>query len=256
MFFIVSKILQFLIVPFHWVVGLMIYALFVKNRARKRKASILALGLLLFFTNSFLFNKMAQWWEVKTITADEIVRPYKVGILLGGYSSSTILPSHDRMNFSGAGNRFFNTYELYRTGKIEKILLTGGSGDVLQKRAREAPRVADFLMRIGVPEEDIIVEGESRNTYENAVFSKRILEEQNINGNYLLITSAWHMYRAKACFDKAGLSYTPYSVDFASVKDSYRPNKLFFPNPMVIGKWGYFIKEWVGLVAYKMKGYI
>ena len=256
MFFILSKILFFLIQPINWVIGLMLFSLLSKKRERKRKALLAAVVMTLFFTNHFIFNQVVKWWEVETITADEIIRPYKVGILLGGYSNGNIVPNHDRHNFSQRGNRFFNAFELYKTGKIEKILLTGGTGDLLEIQKSEALMVVDFLKKMGVPDEDVIVEPDSRNTHENAIFSKKILEEKNIRGNYLLITSAWHMRRSQACFDKVDISYTPFSVDFVSEKDRWSPDHILLPDRNGFYYWEMLIKEWVGLMAYWVKGYI
>ncbi len=256
MFFILSKVLYFLIQPFNWVLGLMLYSLFSKKRERKRKALVIAVVLSLFFTNHFIYNQAVKLWEVETITADEIVQPYKLGILLGGYSNGHILPNHDRFNFNHNGNRFFNTYELYRTGKIEKILLTGGTGDILKDQKSEAPEVHKLLIRLGVPDDDIIVEDQARNTYENAIFTKKILDQNNIRGNFLLITSAFHMRRSKACFDKAGISYTPYSVDFIGEKDRWHPENTILPDRGGFYYWEKLFKEWVGYVAYWVVGYI
>ncbi len=256
MFFIVSKILYFLIQPLNWVLGLMLFSLLSKNKKRKYRTLLLAVILGFFFTNKLIFNQVVKLWEVKTITADEIVQPYKIGILLGGYSNSNILPDHDRYNFSSRGNRFFNAYELYMTGKVEKLLLTGGSGALLNDRKSEAPRVYNYLIKMGVPEEDIIVEGESRNTYENAIFTKKILDEKYPRSNYLLITSATHIRRAAACFDKAGVSYTPFSVDFLGEKQEWYPSQTILPDSNGFSKWESLIKEWVGYVAYWVKGYV
>ena len=106
----------------------------------------MALIMILFFCNKFIFNQVAKSWEVKTITADQIAQPYKVGILLGGYSNKGLLPKHDRQNFNASGNRFFNAYELYRTGKIEKFLLTGGSSNLINKEELEAEIIKSYLI--------------------------------------------------------------------------------------------------------------
>ena len=255
MFFILSKALFFLIQPLNWVVGLMLYALFAKKTNRKRKAMIGAIILTLFFTNRFLYNQVIRFWEVETITADQIQEPYDIGILLGGYSNSHILPRHDRMNFSGRANRFLNAYELYRTGKIKKLLLTGGSGDLLQEQPSEADLMKKFLLRLGVPEEDIIIEADSRNTYENAIFSKKKLEAYP-GARCLLLTSAWHMRRSAGCFRKAGMEFVPFSVDFITEKNRWAPENTLIPDRSGFELWEFLIKEWVGCVAYWAKGYL
>ncbi|MCC6723736.1 MAG: YdcF family protein [Saprospiraceae bacterium] len=255
MFFILSKVLFVLIQPINWVLGLLLFALFTKKPRLRKRMLLWAVVLYIFFTNHLIFNQFAKAWELDTLTADQIQQPYDIGILLGGYSNSQILPNHDRFNFSHRANRFINAYQLYKTGKIKKLLLTGGSGDILQKIPSESVEMQKFLVQIGVPASDIIVEPDSRNTWENAIFTKKILDEQYPNANCLLITSAWHMRRSIGCYEKAGVKFTPYSVDFLSEKDRWAPENSFLPDRAGFYFWEILIKEWVGCIMYKLKGY-
>ena len=256
MFFILSKTLAVLIRPINWVAFFLLVALFSKRPKRKRRSLILAVACFFFFNNHFIFNQVIRWWEDETITADEIQAPYDIGILLGGYSNPYIFPSTDRHNFSDRANRFTNALELYYEGKIRKILLTGGSGSLLQNVASEAMQMKQFLLKIGIPESDILVEANSRNTHENALFSKQLLEKEFPEAKLLLITSAWHMPRAKRCFQKVGIHATPYSADFFSEGTRFAPESWLFPYRQGFIRWEYLIKEWVGIVIYKLKGYI
>lgn len=256
MFFILSKILFIFIQPINWVLGSLLFALFTKKPIRKKRAMVLASVLFVFFTNRLVFNQFAKLWELKTITADQIQQPYDIGILLGGYSNSQIRPTHDRFNFSSRANRFLNAFELYKTGKVKKLLLTGGSGDILQKNPSEADGMRLFLLRLGVPDEDIIVEAKSRNTWENALFTKMILDEKYPNASCLLITSAWHMRRSIGCYEKAGVAFSPFSVDFVTEKDRWHPENSIIPDRAGFYFWEMLIKEWVGCVMYKLQGYI
>ncbi len=255
MFFILSKILFIFVQPINWVLGLMLFALFTKKTKWKKRALIWAAVLFIFFTNRLIFNQFAKIWELDTITADQIQQPYDIGILLGGYSNSKIIPNHDRFNFSSRANRFLNAYELYKTGKVRKLLLTGGSGDLLQKNPSEGVEMKKYLVRLGVPESDIIVEGKSRNTWENAVFTKQVIDEQYPNAKCLLMTSAWHMRRSIACYEKAGVKFTPFSVDFVTESDRWAPEFSIIPDRAGFYFWEMLIKEWVGMVVYKLQGY-
>jgi uncharacterized SAM-binding protein YcdF (DUF218 family) len=253
MFFILSKLLIFLLKPITWVAGLLLWSWFSKKRKRWAVAS--ALVVLLVFSNPFLFNTAVRAWEQRTITADKIEQPYDIGILLGGFSAIRTLPTHDRHNFNDRANRFTNTLELYFSGKIKKILITGGSGRLLEvEEPKEAVETKSFLLKLGVPESDIIIEPKSRNTYENAAFTKALLEERGLlDKRLLLITSAWHMPRAQDCFEAVGVEATPFSVDFLSEERQASPDKVFLPNARVFYLWELILKEWVGILAYQIK---
>ena len=256
MFFILSKTLNILIMPLNWVIGFALYAAFGKNVKWKRRSLLSAIVLLIFFTNHFFFNQVMKAWEYDTITMDQLQDTFDIGILLGGYSNPNIIPGHDRHNFGPSASRFTNTLELYHQGNIRKILLTGGSGRILDIEPSEALLVRDFLIRIGIPAEDIIIDPDSRNTRENAVFTKKILDEKYPNASCLLITSAFHMRRAMRCFDKVGIEYTPFSVDFHGERTRFVPESFILPDRLGFFRWEMMIKEWVGIVFYKLRGYI
>ncbi len=256
MFFIFSKLLYFIIQPINWLVGCLLLCVFTKNEKRRRKSLYLSLFLAVFFTNHFIFNLFMNWWELDTQLITEIEQPYEVGVLLGGFSNFYQRPNADRHNFSERGNRFFQTLELYKSGKIKKILVTGGSGNILDKVNNEAVAIKDFMLRIGIPENDIIIEPKARNTYENGLYTKEIINTQYKNASLLLITSAWHMRRSKAVFDKAGLKYTPFSVDHIGETVRWHPQSTLIPDRRGFYRWEVVIKEIVGYIFYKLKGYI
>lgn len=208
-----------------------------------------------FFTNSLLFNTIARWWEAETITLDKITTPFDVAILLGGHGDTNIEPKHDRYNLGTSGNRISQTLELYFQGKVKKIILTGGSGELNPKNLPESIEASAFLKRLGVKETDIILETKSRNTRENAVYTAEILSQDTLLQRALLITSAFHLPRAKACFDKVGVQYEPYGTDYWSEKPRWDLKFLLQPNVLVLFKWTQLIKEWVGIVVYKLVGY-
>lgn len=186
---------------------------------------------------------------------DEIDVPYDIGIILGGYTNPNIIPQKDRHNFSERGNRFFNALELYQKGKIKKMLLTGGSGRLLENEFSEAAVMETYLTNIGIPREDFILEPDSRNTYENALFTKELIKKRYPNARCLLITSAWHMPRSLGCFEQVGLEVTPFSVDFISEKRRFKPTTMILPSRLGFYRWEMLIKEWVGILAYRIRGF-
>lgn len=253
MFFILSKILAFIITPIIWVVVLLIWAFRTKDEIKKRKLLRWTIGLLLFFTNSFIFDEFARAWEIPA-TPTEKVQVYEYGIILGGASV------HDeelnRVQFFRGVDRLIQAIDLYKRGHIKKIIFTGGSGRILKPDMKEAALVKPYILKMGVDENDLIIENESQNTKENARFTKAIVDSLQLKGNYLLITSAFHMRRSIACFTKAGMEVTPYSTDRYAGPRKFEFDHLFIPNVSAMYDWNNLIHEWMGYITYKLAGYI
>lgn len=253
MFFIASKLLVFLISPLVWIVILLIYALFSKFPNRKRKSLVSAFLLLIFFSNSFIFDEYSRLWEVPA-TAYKNLKMYNAGIVLGGMS---VYDSQmERAQFFRGADRLIQAVELYKKGIIKKIIFTGGSGRLLHPEMKEGNYINRYLLIMGIPEKDFIIESESQNTYENAINTKQLLEDKNIKGDFLLITSSMHMRRSIACFRKAGLDTEHYSTDRYAGSRKYEADHLFIPEPSVLYDWTKLIHEMVGFVSYKIAGYL
>ncbi len=252
MFFIISKLLNFLIKPLVWILFGMLKAVLSKNEKSKRRWLFRSLFLLWFFSNTFIFEAVMKRWEPKSTQQPNIV--YDYGIVLGGMSFYN--ENLNQISFVRASDRLWQAIDSYHKGEIKKIIITGGSGSILHHESQyEGNYLKTFLIQSGIPEEDVLSEAKSKNTRENAVFTKEILKE-NLEKKSLLFTSAFHMRRAKACFEKVGIS-----VD-THITDSYvnRPRNFFgrllIPNEEAISGWTYLTKELVGYVAYKFAGYL
>jgi uncharacterized SAM-binding protein YcdF (DUF218 family) len=251
MFFALSKILFFLIDPSTWLLGLVIWGFFSKSVIRKKRIYTSVFILFIILTNPFLFNKVSLWWQPKWNDLKD-GKKYSVGILLGGMS---YYDKYDRGYFGSPADRFIQTANLYHEGKIEKILITGGSGNFFINEPDESSFLAKEFIRNGIPKEDIITEKKSRNTFENAIFSKHILDSLKLSPPYILITSTQHMPRSTMVFKKAGYTnFEAYPCDFREFTKKLEPRSLFVPELRQISDWKSLIKEWVGVLAYKLTG--
>lgn len=254
MFFFFSKLFLFLIQPINWIVALLLFAVFTKNEKWKTRSRNFALILLLFFTNRFVCNLAIKSWETDVQPISELRQDYDIGIVLGGYSNFNLEPK-ERYHFNSSANRLTQSIELYKAGKIKKILVTGGSGSWLNETPNEAEEIKPFLIKMGVLENDIIVEPLARNTHENATFTKQILQKNYPDASCLLITSAFHMRRSKACFQKEKIQFSPFSTDILGEENHLSANFIFIPNPDSLSLWNLLIKEWIGVIVYRLKGY-
>ncbi len=253
MFFVISKVLDFMYSPLSWIVLLCIIVAIIKNKKWKRKLQIILLAITLFFSNSFIVDEVIRLMEVKKATIKPHV--YTVGIVLGGgmisYDTET-----GQSTFRHNPDRIMQALYLYKYGRIEKILISSGSGNLLHRNVLEACLLRDFLIELGFDEKDIIAECESDNTYENAKYTAQILAEQHIEGPYLLITSATHIRRARACFLKQGVNVDVFPTNPITGKRRYDIGHLLVPNVSAIQKWELVFKELIGLAVYKIFAYI
>ncbi|HLU86073.1 MAG TPA: YdcF family protein [Vicingaceae bacterium] len=254
MFFILSKLLHFLISPIIWVFGLLIAMLLVKSPRLKRKLLISSLVVLYFFSNAFIVDEVFRWYEERTPSYKTMTTTYDIALVLGGFT--TYDTESGLEGFHESTDRFLHALHLYKTGKVQKIMLIGGSGSIAKPEEKEGEIMAGFLTKIGVPKEAIIIENQSKNTRENALYAAEILKSYPPTSKLLLITSGYHMPRAKRCFQKAGVAFTPYSVDYYSGERKFVFDHLLLPDIQAITRWRVILHEWVGFITYKMLGYV
>ena len=254
MFFILSKILLFLATPIIWVFALLVWGILSKKPIRKKRLLRATVIVFYFFSNAFITDEFVRFYEERNQTYSELIETYDVAIVLGGFSSYD--SEQELVQFHFSTDRLMAGIKLYKTGRAKKIMVSSGSGKIMNPDEKEALFIEDYLLAIGIPKEDIIIESESKNTRENAVNTAKILNEKYENGNYLLVTSAIHMPRAKRCFSKVGLPITPFSVDQQAGPRKYLIDHLFIPNVDSFARWQQLIKEWIGFIAYKFTGYI
>ena len=255
MFFVLSKIFHFLVAPFVWFLIFLILFLVSKKQKRKKFFLTVSVIIIFLFSNSFIFDEAIRLWEIPATPYEELDSSYQAGIVLCGMMSWDA--DLERINFHGSVDRLLQALELYKRGYLKKILLTGGSGSLLTQYEKESIFLKNYLVEIGIPGEDIIIETSSRNTRENAIYTARVLEEKNINtDNCLLITSASHMRRALGCFEKAGISTDTYSTNRIAGPRKFDPNHLIIPHAYTLAGWSGLFHEIFGYAVYRVMGYI
>lgn len=255
MFFVLSKTLNFLVQPLV-IVSLLVIAGWLIRRERLKKIAFGSAFILFFlFSNDFIANELVRLYEEPVKPLSEFTGKYDYGILLTGVARHQVGPP-DRVYFSRGADRVTHTLQLYRLGIIDKIIISGGSGRLIDIGTKEADELRSFLLLAAVPDSAIIIENRSDNTYQSAVEVKKILDDINPAARCLLITSGYHLPRANACFVKAGMNPDLFAADPLGHDRLFTPDVLFIPALDAIGKWQALLKEWVGLAAYKIAGYI
>ncbi|MFM8743104.1 MAG: YdcF family protein [Cytophagales bacterium] len=255
MFFVLSKTLSYLTQPFVVICLLLVVSFFVKRPKLKRGLTVSSFILLFVLSNDFIANEIVLWWEIPPTPYAEISKQYDFGIVLTGISGTDNGPD-DRVYFGRGVERVTHTLQLYKLGIIKKIVISGGSGKLKKISKQEADKLADAFRLMGVPDSVLLIENKSRNTYESAVEVIKMLEPITSPDKCLLITSSYHLSRSRACYAREGWQMDMFSTDFISHKRRFSFDVLFIPKIDAIYQWTVLTKEWVGMVAYKMAGYI
>lgn len=165
-----------------------------------------------------------------------------VAVVLGGGMGGARSRARPYPDMLEAADRLWHAARLYRAGKAPLLLLSGGT-----TRADEGPEAVAMqalLRDLGVPESALLLESRSTTTGENARFSAPMLRERGVD-TVLLVTSALHMRRARAEFERAGLKVLPAPTDFESLGRQTVPRD-WLPQTEALDGSARAFKEWVG----------
>jgi uncharacterized SAM-binding protein YcdF (DUF218 family) len=255
MFFFFSKVLTFLFSPMVWFFGLVFWSFKTKDERKRKRLFIGALLLLYICSNSFVVDELFRAWEFRTADYYLMDTKYDVAIVLGGIAR--IDERQGKADFMYSSDRLFQALPFLKNGRIKKLMFSGGSGSIRYPDHKEGIYIKKYLNSLHIPDSSLIIESESKNTHENAKFSKKMLDSLGFKGSVLLVTSAYHMKRAIKCFRKEGFTdLTPYVTNRISGPRKFEWDHCLIPNPDALFTLNFLIHEWIGSVVYWVKGYI
>jgi uncharacterized SAM-binding protein YcdF (DUF218 family) len=167
------------------------------------------------------------------------------------------------LNLSEQGDRVIYAGQLYLQKKAPLIILSGGRIDWRGSGTPESADMVTVLTSLGIPKEALIEEPDSLNTYQNAVNVKKILEARRIR-QVLLVTSAMHMPRSLLIFQKQGIDVVAAPCDFLISQGEMQelgssPKAAILnllPDTGYLDEFTRALKEYVGLVVYRLRGWL
>jgi uncharacterized SAM-binding protein YcdF (DUF218 family) len=172
-------------------------------------------------------------------------------IVLGGAVDASASAAWGRPSLNHAADRMIEFAALARRYPEARLLFSGGSGSLTNPELAEAPVARQEFERLGMALDRISFDGQSRNTYENAIASRDLVKPRP-GETWVLITSAYHMPRAVGVFRKIGWPVVPDPVAFRSGKDAgSHVGPGLSANLYILDD---VIHEWIGLVAYRLMG--
>ena len=255
MFFTLSKLLGFFALPSNFLIAIGILGLVLLCTRFMRLASwliVTSLVLIAILGLSPLGNALILPLEDRFPPWDASHGPPDGIILLGGMISPDVSAARGTVALNEAAERITATAELARRYPNARIIVTGGSSALIFDEGPEAPFAVRQLQALGVAHDRITAEEQSRNTVENAVFS-RLIAQPKPGERWLLVTSAYHMPRAIAVFRAAGFPVEAYPVDWRTrgPEDAARP---FGSLSEGLRRTDEAMHEWAGLVGYRLTG--
>ena len=253
--FIFSKVIGWFTQPLFWLMLWLAAGWWLSARHPQRARKMLLAGAV--------FLLVLGWKPLPDLLLRQLEAPYPeiaptadlsgytgMVVLGGGTEAGRLQQSHAHPLINGAGERLAVSAALALRHPTLKLLYTGGEGDPLGGGPSEAARAQLFYESFRVPAVQVAYERASRNTYENAVLSAQ-LDGVRPGDRWLLMTSAWHMPRSMATFEKAGWNVTAYPVDFRA-EDEFHWAQYSLSGG--VERWQLALNELVGLAAYRLTG--
>ncbi len=264
MFVYLSKLLPLLIYPLGLACILLVLAIIIGKNQRWRRGMIIAALILLWLGSnrwvSYGLARSLEWRHLPSKTPPNA----EVIVVLGGGTESAD-PPRPMTEVNGAGDRVLYAARLYHQEAAPHILVSGGNLEFSTARGdTPAQEMAELLALTNVPNEAIWQQTESQNTYEDALYSAQMLEERGIT-TIILVTSALHMPRSLALFEKQGLTVLPAPVDFTITEqnweNAFQPGLDEFliyllPNTSSLGLTTNVLKEYLGMFVYGLRGWL
>jgi uncharacterized SAM-binding protein YcdF (DUF218 family) len=255
MFFVLSKVLGFFATPSNLVISIGLAGLlllptrFARAGRRLAVASLVVLAILGLspIGNALIIPLEERFppWDARRGAPDGIV-------VLGGMITPYVSSARHEVALNESAERLTAVAALARRYPDARIVFSGGSGALLFDEGKEAEFAAQLLESLGVPRARLLLEDRSRNTVENALYSKEIAQPK-AGERWLLVTSAYHMPRSIGVFRQAGFAVEAFPVDWRTRgrEDVLRP---FATVGDGLRRTDTAVREWVGLAIYWLTG--
>jgi uncharacterized SAM-binding protein YcdF (DUF218 family) len=263
MFYTIAKIVGFVAIASNATLLLGLFGLALSlswDRLRRTGRVLMGAALILFglFGLSPLGNAMILPLEARFPPATLLDDTEIAGIIvLGGAVDTHVSAGRGQTALTDSAERLTAVAGLSRRFPAAGIIYSGGVSAVssaLWGDIPEADAASALFTSFGIPKDRMVFENKSRDTYENAQFTRDLLHPTP-GQHYLLVTSAYHMPRAMALFRKAGFDVLAYPVNYrtAGPRDLIRP---FYALNDGLRQSNIATREWIGLASYWLSGRI
>ncbi len=255
MFFILSKAVWAVFSPLNFILLLFLLGMFLFffNKMRNFASLLTKISVILFVVLSIVpvgYNLQVLFDKQYPPAKLSEQKDYAGIIILGGCIHSKSSSIYGIPNINGSCERLLEGIKLHNKFPELPVIYTGGSGSVFNQEFKEADIAKQLMSDLGVDTNNVMFERDSRNTYENMSFSKRMAGDL-VSNPWILITSASHMYRAERVFCHGGWNVLPFPVDY----NTHSEYDFSFRSPLSNFEYlNRVSKELLGIVAYGVSG--
>jgi uncharacterized SAM-binding protein YcdF (DUF218 family) len=254
LFFWISKLAWFVIAPDSLLLLLILCVCVLLWRKRYRPARWL-LGVIVFVLLVVGLFPVGQWvfYPLESRFPANPTLPESVTgiVVLGGAEDTLCSEIWKQVEVNGRVERLLSFLTLAKQYPQAKLVFTGGSGSLLDQEFKGASVAKMLFQEHGLDLSRLILEDQSRNTYENAVCSKTLVNPDP-DETWILITTAWHMPRSVGIFREVGWPVIPYPVDHWTAPGNLL--EIGFDLTGHLHNLKFATKEWVGLLSYYISG--
>ena len=176
-------------------------------------------------------------------------------IVLGGGMDEAMLATRGALVLGQYGSRMTEGVALALRHPQAVLAFAGGGASLSPSQAgvTEAQAARGFFAAMGLPASRLVLEDRSRNTFENAINLRGVVNPQP-GQRWLLVTSGFHMPRAMGVFRQAGFDVVAWPADYLTnglPSEFWRPK---FDGAEGLRLVDLAVREWVGLIAYRLTG--
>lgn len=249
-----SKILPVFLLP----LGVTVILIGAGLLARRRALIVGALALLYISSMPIVGRNAVRLIEGAWAheLSEEATAADAIVVLSGG---RVVAPGKAKISEWTDADRFFGGIDLYGAGKAPLLVFTGGAAPWEPEAPSEGEILVGVARRFGVPAESVVTTGKVFNTADEAVAVAELLRSRPAAGDgkhppaILLVTSAFHMSRAKAQFEAAGFVVSPYPVDFLISPDKLVTAMDFLPSAGALSLTELALREFYGQTFYRLR---
>ena len=240
------KILPLIASPLFLIIFLIILGTIFKSK----KITLFGVAILIFCSLPIISNRLTTYLEKDyTLQDASAINNADAIVVLSGMIKTIKVNDKLKYEFGGAVDRILSGIDLFKNNKASLLILTKGQLP-WSLGMPEGEYLKEFAIKFGVPEESILLTDNVQNTDQEAKSVKKLLNSNDVK--VILVTSAFHMPRAKKVFEASNIKVIPYAVDFIS---SHRKLTFmsFIPSAGALSSTSFFVREMIGRLYYNLK---